>query len=352
MRVSDFDFDLPPRFIAQHPAVPRDSARLLAVAPEILNDLLIRNLPGLLQPGDALVVNDTRVIPVRLSGHKQTGGEGAGPRVQVTLLKADTAGIWQAFARPAKKITPGDSVSFAPGLNAEVTAKGDGGEVSLAFKMPDADLMVMLERHGIMPLPPYIKRPDAGEPEDQNHYQTMFADHPGAVAAPTAGLHFTPGLIQAVAAAGAKIHRLTLHVGAGTFLPVKVDDTSEHKMHSEWGEISGATADAVNAAKGDGRRVIAVGTTALRLLEAAADDAGVVHPFSGETDIFITPGYRFKIVDALLTNFHLPCSTLFMLVSAFSGLDRMKAAYEHAKAADYRFYSYGDACFLIKAADL
>lgn len=354
MRVSDFDFDLPPRFIAQHPADPRDSARLLAVGSENFQDLSIAGLPGLLRPGDVLVVNDTRVIPVRLAGHKHTprdrDGDGPGPRVQVTLLKATNPGTWQAFARPAKKLNPGDNISFAPGFTAEVTAKGDGGEVSLAFGLADSDLMTMLDSHGVMPLPPYIKRTDAGDPDDRDHYQTLFANIPGAVAAPTAGLHFTPKLIQAVEAAGAQIQRLTLHVGAGTFLPVKVDDTADHKMHAEWGQISTATATAVNKAKAESRRVISVGTTALRLLETAADDEGKVRPFSGETDIFITPGYRFKIVDALLTNFHLPCSTLFMLVSAFSGLDRMKAAYEHAMAADYRFYSYGDACWLEQEA--
>ena len=350
MRVSDFDFDLPPRFIAQHPAEPRDSARLLAIGHQHFQDLSIAGLPGLLRPGDVLVVNDTRVIPVRLAGHKQTAGNGPGPRIHVTMLKSIAPGTWQAFARPAKKLDPGDSISFAPSFTADVAAKGDGGAVSLAFGLSDPELMTMLDTHGVMPLPPYIKREEGGDPEDQYHYQTLFADIPGAVAAPTAGLHFTPGLLQSVEAAGATIERLTLHVGAGTFLPVKVDDTDNHQMHAEWGQISAATADAVNAAHAESRRVIAVGTTALRLLEAAAHDARVVRPFAGETDIFITPGYRFKIVDALLTNFHLPCSTLFMLVSAFSGLDRMKAAYEHAKAADYRFYSYGDACWLDQEA--
>ncbi len=351
MRVSDFDFDLPPRFIAQHPAEPRDQARLLAVGPENFpdnyKDLSLTDLPGLLGTGDVLVVNDTRVIPVRLTGHKVTAGKGPGPRVQVTLLKADGGGTWRAFARPARKLKPGDGISFAPGFAAKVAAKGEGGEVSLAFGLSDAELRAMLERHGAMPLPPYIKRRDgAGGGKDREHYQTMFAEIPGAVATPTAGLHFTPRLLHAVEAAGVQIMRLTLHVGAGTFLPVKADDTRDHKMHAEWGEIPAATADAVNAAKNESRRVIAVGTTVLRLLESSAETAGRVRPFSGETDIFITPGYRFKIADALLTNFHLPCSTLFMLVSAFSGLQRMKAAYEHAKAAGYRFYSYGDACWL------
>lgn len=353
MRVSEFDFDLPSRFIAQHPAEPRDSARLLAVEGEGLRDFVMTDLTELLRPGDVLVVNDTKVIPVRLSGHKEAAGNGPrprpGPRVQVTLLKTDGHGVWQAFARPAKKLNPGDRISFAENFSAEVTAKGEGGEVSLAFGLADTKMMAMLEIHGAMPLPPYIKRGDEGEPEDRHHYQTLFADHPGAVAAPTAGLHFTPELLKAVEAAGAGIQRLTLHVGAGTFLPVKAEDTQDHKMHAEWGELTATTAEVINAAKASSRRVIPIGTTALRLLEAAAVEVGRVRPFSGETDIFITPGYRFMIADALLTNFHLPCSTLFMLVSAFSGLERMKAAYEHAKDAGYRFYSYGDGCFLEKA---
>lgn len=346
MRVSDFDFDLPQNFIAQHPAAPRDSARLLVVGDKNLQDLGIKDFPGLLKPGDAIVVNDTRVIPARLQGRKEKSGGEGGPGVEVTLLKSLSPGTWQAFARPAKKLAPGDTITFAPGLSSEVTAKGEGGEVTLAFPLSDQELLAALEEHGAMPLPPYIKRKDSGNTEDKADYQTLFADHPGAVAAPTAGLHFTPELVQAVGVAGATIHRVTLHVGAGTFLPVKADDTRDHPMHAEWGEISAETAVKISAAKARGGRIVAIGTTALRLLETAADDSGEVRPFSGETDIFITPGYRFKIVDGLLTNFHLPRSTLFMLVSAFSGLERMKAAYEHAKAADYRFYSYGDACFL------
>ncbi len=312
-------------------------------------DLGISDLPGLLRQGDVIVVNDTRVIPVRLNGLKETG-----TRVQVTLLKPDSDGNWQAFAKPARKLNPGDRLIFAPDFTAEVRARGDGGEVTLAFTESEAELTAALDKYGTMPLPPYIKRDPSSQPgddkADRRDYQTMFATRPGAVAAPTAGLHFTPELLNAVEAAGAAVHRLTLHVGAGTFLPVRAENTRDHKMHAEWGEISNPTADAVNAAKAQGRLVIAVGSTSLRLLEAAADADGRVRPFSGETDIFITPGHRFRAVDVLLTNFHLPRSTLFMLVAAFSGLDTMKAAYEHAKATGYRFYSYGDACWLEQEA--
>ena len=341
MRVSDFDFDLPRRFIAQRPAAPRDSARLLAVGRQF-RDLGIADLPGLLNPGDIMVINDTRVIPARLIGRRQPSGG----KIEVTLIKPGGENAWQTLARPARKLNPGDRIFFAPGFDAEVTARGDGGEVTLALSLSGNGLMAALQTHGVMPLPPYIKRGDKGDPRDTEDYQTLFADKPGAVVAPTAGLHFTPALLETIKAAGVGVERLTLHVGAGTFLPVKADDTDDHRMHAEWGEITATTAAAVNAAKDQGGRVIAVGSTVLRLLEAAADGDGLVNPFSGETDIFITPGYRFRIVDGLLTNFHLPCSTLFMLVAAFSGLQTMKAVYEHAKAAGYRFYSYGDACFL------
>ncbi|MDA0305285.1 MAG: tRNA preQ1(34) S-adenosylmethionine ribosyltransferase-isomerase QueA [Proteobacteria bacterium] len=352
MRVSDFDFDLPEAFIAQHPAQPRDSARLLVVGKNKTEDLNIADLAGLVAPGDVLVVNDTRVIPVRLKGRRRNpaheNGDNNGPRIEVTLLKSQGGGIWQAFARPARKLKAGDCINFAKGFSADVTGKGDGGEVSLTFALSDEALMSALERHGIMPLPPYIKRGEtvAHDFDDPKDYQTMFAQNPGAVAAPTAGLHFTPDLLQALETAGAQVVSLTLHVGAGTFLPVKVDDTQDHKMHAEWGDVGVETAKAINSAKEKGHRIIAVGSTALRLLETATDDDGKLHPFCGETDIFITPGYPFRIVDAMLTNFHLPRSTLFMLVSAFSGMARMKAAYEHAKTKGYRFYSYGDACFL------
>ncbi len=354
MRVSDFDFDLANRFIAQHPASPRGAAKLLCVkcgggADGKFQDFGISDLPGLLRQGDVIIVNDTRVIPVRLNGKRPTGA-----KVQVTLLKPgsdkDGDGNWRALAKPARKLSPGDRLTFAPDFTALVRARGDGGEVTLAFGLKDEELTAALDKYGTMPLPPYIKRDPENRPgddkADRDDYQTVFATRPGAVAAPTAGLHFTPGLLDAVRAAGAAVHKLTLHVGAGTFLPVKVENTRDHKMHAEWGEITAATADAVNAAKAGGGRVIAVGSTSLRLLEAAADANGQVRPFSGETDIFITPGYRFRAADILLTNFHLPRSTLFMLVAAFSGLDTMKAAYGHAKAAGYRFYSYGDACWL------
>ena len=340
MRVSDFNFDLPPDRIAQSPASPRDTARLLAVGPN-LEDLGITDLPGLVRPGDVLVVNDTRVIPARLNGKKDSG-----TKIQVTLLKPGKSGAWKALARPVRKLRPGDRITFAAGLSCEVAGKGEDGQITLSFAMSDAELMAALDGHGIMPLPPYIKRSGNGDLVDRNNYQTMFAQTPGAVAAPTAGLHFTPDLKKAVEKTGARIEKLTLHVGAGTFLPVKVDDTRNHTMHAEWGEITATSADAINVARDRSGRVIAVGTTAMRLLETAATDDGRVRAFSGETDIFITPGYRFKVVDALLTNFHLPCSTLFMLVSAFSGLDTMKAAYAHAITAGYRFYSYGDACWL------
>jgi len=352
MRVSDFDFDLPNRFIAQHPASPREAAKMLAVfADGKFRDLGISDLPGLLRQGDVIIVNDTRVIPVRLNGHKETGA-----RVQVTLLKPAKArgtnedGTWQGLARPARKLNPGDRLIFAPDFAAEVRARGDGGEVTLAFGLAGEELTAALDKYGIMPLPPYIKRdPNNGpgdDKADREDYQTVFATRPGAVAAPTAGLHFTPELLHEIDSAGAAVHPLTLHVGGGTFLPVKVEDTRDHEMHAEWGEIHRPTANAVNAAREEGGRVIAVGSTSLRLLEAAVDADGRVRPFSGETDIFITPGFRFRAVDVMLTNFHLPRSTLFMLVAAFSGLDTMKAAYGHAKATGYRFYSYGDACWL------
>ncbi|NQV84621.1 MAG: tRNA preQ1(34) S-adenosylmethionine ribosyltransferase-isomerase QueA [Rhodospirillales bacterium] len=343
MRVSAFDFDLPPHLIAQSPASPRDSSRLLAVGAG-LKDLNIADLPQFIRPGDVLVVNNTRVIPVRLTGKKDSG-----TKIQVTLLKPEAPGTWQALARPARKLHPGDRITFATGFSCVVAGKGQDGQISLAFAMSDTDLMAALDIHGAMPLPPYIKRNATGDAADRQTYQTMFAETPGAVAAPTAGLHFTPALKKAVEMAGGRIEQLTLHVGAGTFLPVKVEDTRDHIMHSEWGEITTTTADAINAARNRSGRVIAIGTTALRLLESAATEDGTVRPFSSETDIFITPGYRFKVVDALLTNFHLPSSTLFMLVSAFSGLDTMTTAYAHAIAAGYRFYSYGDACWLERA---
>ena len=352
MRVDLFDFDLPPERIALKPASPRDAARLLVVAPDgALADRGVRNLPSLLKPGDALVVNDTRVIAARLIGARQRGEAVAA--IEATLIKRLDASRWRALVKPAKKLKVGERVRFGDdadeALEAEVEAKGEAGEVRLAFALSGAALDQAVERVGLAPLPPYIaaRRPIAAR--DRADYQTVYAREDGAVAAPTAGLHFTPALLAAIAAAGARVHRLTLHVGAGTFLPVKAEDTADHVMHAEWGRLDAATAEALNAARAAGGRIVAVGTTSLRLLESAADESGTIRPFEGETSIFIAPGYRFRAVDVLLTNFHLPRSTLFMLVSAFSGLDAMKRAYAHAIAAGYRFYSYGDACLLIRA---
>ncbi|MGE5476992.1 MAG: tRNA preQ1(34) S-adenosylmethionine ribosyltransferase-isomerase QueA [Bacteroidales bacterium] len=342
MDVDLFDFDLPRELIAERPVSPRDAARLLHVSGAALADLCVRDLPSLLQPGDVLVSNDTRVIPARLFGKRGEAG------IEVTLHERVALDSWKAFARPAKKLRPGDVVRWADDFTATVAEKGEAGEVTLCFDRSGDALMLALEAYGRLPLPPYIRKGEADE-ADRADYQTVFAREKGAVAAPTAGLHFTPDLLAALDARG--VHRLTvtLHVGAGTFLPVKVDDTRDHKMHSERGVVTAQVADAVNAAKAAGGRIVAVGTTSLRLLESAAGEDGVLRPFDGATDIFITPGYRFRLVDVLMTNFHLPRSTLFMLVSAFAGLDRMRAAYDHAKAGGYRFYSYGDACLLERA---
>ena len=337
MRVDAFDFDLPRALIADRPVTPRDAARLLEVG-ETLRDGMVRDLPGRLRPGDILVFNDTRVIPARLAGKRGTAN------VEATLHKRVAEDRWRAFARPARKLRPGDAVEFAPGFSAEVLAKGEAGEVELRFDRSGPALMEALQRWGRVPLPPYIKRP--ADERDRVDYQTVFAREDGAVAAPTAGLHFTPELLAALDARGVLRTTVTLHVGAGTFLPVKVEDTRDHVMHAEIGEIGAAAADAINRARAAGGRVVAVGTTSLRLLETVADESGRLPPFSGETTLFVTPGYRFKIVDLLLTNFHLPRSTLFMLVSAFAGLERMQAAYAHAKEKAYRFYSYGDCCLL------
>ena len=337
MRVDAFDFDLPRALIADRPVTPRDAARLLEVG-ETLRDGMVRDLPGRLRPGDILVFNDTRVIPARLAGKRGTAN------VEATLHKRVAEDRWRAFARPARKLRPGDAIEFAPGFSAEVLAKGEAGEVELRFNRSGPALMEALQRWGRVPLPPYIKRP--ADERDRVDYQTVFAREDGAVAAPTAGLHFTPELLAALDARGVLRTTVTLHVGAGTFLPVKVEDTRDHVMHAEIGEIGAAAAEAINRTRAAGGRVVAVGTTSLRLLETVADDSGRLSPFSGETTLFVTPGYRFKIVDLLLTNFHLPRSTLFMLVSAFAGLERMQAAYAHAKEKAYRFYSYGDCCLL------
>ena len=344
MKTADFDFVLPPSCIADHPVRPRDHARLLTLDGMSIGDKHIFDLPALLRPGDLLVFNDTRVIPARLDGRR---GEA---RVEVTLHKRQPSGHWLAFARPAKRLRPGQTVVFAPSLAAEVVAKHESGDVELAFELSEAELFAALRQHGRMPLPPYIRRPEGIAAADAEDYQTLFAARDGAVAAPTAGLHFTPGLMAALAARGVSTAAVTLHVGAGTFLPVKVEDIRDHRMHAEFGEIGETTVAAVAATRKAGGRVVAVGTTSLRLLETVADPEGGLRPFAGETSIFITPGHRFRIVDMLLTNFHLPRSTLFMLVSAFAGSKRMREAYAHAIASGYRFYSYGDACLLEREA--
>ena len=356
MRTDLFDFELPAANIALRPASPRDSARMLVVQPDgALVDRTVAELPQWLRPGDQLVVNDTKVISAQLKGRRI--GRATEPKIEATLIKRLDGSRWQALVRPAKKLGPGDVVRFGNEgkvcllghLDATVEAKGEEGEITLSFSFHGPALDQAIEDIGTPPLPPYIASKRTPDDRDAADYQTMFAVNEGAVAAPTAGLHFTPALETALRERGVGLHRLTLHVGAGTFLPVKVDDTSEHKMHAEWGAISAETAAALNAARANGGRIVAVGTTSLRLLESAAAEDGAIRPFSAETSIFITPGYRFRGVDILLTNFHLPRSTLFMLVSAFSGLDTMRAAYAHAIADGYRFYSYGDACLLFRA---
>ncbi len=407
MRTDLFDFDLPEGQIALTPASPRDAARLLVVQPVIgsepcLKDLGVRDLPDLLRPGDALVLNDTRVIPAALEGRRIRGGLVA--KVTFNLLKRAAPDRWRALARPAKKLEVGDRIEFfsraadddpahcrtgsevggapelpirasaapqpsptsrdgactaghsasranAGPLCAVVSSKGEAGEVELAFDRAGSALDIAIADVGAMPLPPYIAGKRAANARDRESYQTIFADKDGAVAAPTAGLHFTPELFAALESRGVSRHFVTLHVGAGTFLPVKVSDTREHRMHAEWGEVSADTAAALNAVHARGGRVVAVGTTSLRLLESAVGETGEIRPWAGETAIFITPGYRFRAVDLLMTNFHLPRSTLFMLVSAFSGLDAMQSAYAHAIRDGYRFYSYGDACLLFRAHD-
>jgi len=358
MRVSDFDFDLPEDRIALRPAEPRDAARLLHVpAAGPFEDRIVRDLPDLLRPGDVVVVNDTKVISARLSGVRTR--EDSVVAVEATLHRRLTPSRWTAFMKPGKRLKVGDRVRFGEradracllgALDATVKEKGEGGEVTLAFDFSGPDLDMAIAERGVMPLPPYIAARRAEDERDQADYQTMFAEPEGSVAAPTAGLHFTPELIQRLAARGVGLQRVTLHVGAGTFLPVKVEELSEHRMHAEYGEVTGATADALNAARAAGGRIVCVGTTSLRLLESAAGEDDVIRPFAAETSIFITPGYRFRTAEVLLTNFHLPRSTLFMLVSAFAGLERMQEAYAHAIESGYRFYSYGDACLLERAA--
>jgi S-adenosylmethionine:tRNA ribosyltransferase-isomerase len=343
MRVDQFDFELPQDRIALRPARPRDSARLLLVAGCDISDRAVLELPDLLRPGDMLVFNDTKVIPAQLEGKRGDASIGA------TLHKREGPREWQAFLRNAKRARVGDAIDFGEGVSASVVEKPADGSALLHFH-GDEPVELLLERAGRMPLPPYIASRRPADEEDRADYQTMFAREEGAVAAPTAALHFTERLLDALDARGIGRETLTLHVGAGTFLPVSSDDTSGHVMHAEWGRIEAATALRLNTVRASGGRLIAVGTTSLRLLESAADEDGTIRPFEGDTAIFITPGYRFKAVDGLITNFHLPRSTLFMLVSALMGLDVMKAAYAHAIGAGYRFYSYGDASLLLPSA--
>jgi S-adenosylmethionine:tRNA ribosyltransferase-isomerase len=360
MRTDLFDFDLPPERIALRPIAPRDAARLLVVPPGATpeyEDRGIGDFPDLLRPGDAVVVNDSKVIPARLHG-RRVGRGSAEPAIEATLHRRLDGSRWRALVKPAKRLAPGDvvrfgkegKVCFLDELDATVESKGEDGEVTFAFAYAGPVLDQAVEERGDMPLPPYIAARRPPDRRDRADYQTMFAREDGSVAAPTAGLHFTDTLIERLHARGITLHTVTLHVGAGTFLPVKAENTEGHKMHAETGSVSAETAAALNAVRQKGGRVVAVGSTSLRLLESATDENGVIRPFSGDTALFITPGYRFRAVDVLLTNFHLPRSTLFMLVAAFSGLDLMQRAYRHAIAAGYRFYSYGDACLLFRAS--
>ena len=357
MRLSDFDFVLPETSIALRPASPRDAARMLVVRPdEALDDRHVRDLPDLLRAGDALVFNDTRVIPARLMGQRVRGDFGVA--VEATLHRRLTPSRWTAFMRPGKRLKAGDRVRFGEGadracllsaLDATVVEKGEGGEVTLAFDLSGPDLDLAITERGEMPLPPYIAAKRGEDERDRADYQTVYAREDGSVAAPTAGLHFTPELLERLKARGVSLHFVTLHVGAGTFLPVKTEVVAEHRMHPEYGEVSAEVAQALNAVRAAGGRIVCVGTTSLRLLESATGEDRVIRPFAGETAIFITPGHRFRAPDVLMTNFHLPKSTLFMLVSAFAGTEAMRAAYAHAVESGYRFYSYGDSSLLFPA---
>jgi S-adenosylmethionine:tRNA ribosyltransferase-isomerase len=342
LTLADFDYDLPPERIAHEPVRPRDAARLLHIHDDGLSDLTIRDLPSLLRAGDILVANDTRVFPAQLQATRGEAGIG------ITLDRPRADGAWKALARNTRRVRPGDTLTIegGGGLTARVVDKAADGSVGLAFNLEGDALMAAFEQAGVLALPPYIHRPDGPTADDASDYQTVFAQRQGAVAAPTAGLHFTPALLDSLDAMGVQRVTVTLHVGIGTFLPVRVERVTDHRMHAERGEISATTAETINAARRAGGRVIAVGTTSLRLLESAALPDGTIQPFAGETALFILPGYRFKVVDRLVTNFHLPRSTLLMLVSAFRGRDRMLAAYAHAVQAGYRFHSYGDACLL------
>ena len=341
MRLDDFDFDLPRRLIADHPCEPRDAARLLLIsASGRFQDRQIADLPALLRPGDLLVFNDTKVIAARLAGRRGARA------VELTLHRDLGGGTWRAFAKGARRLRVGDRIVFAKDFSADVAEKHPEGDLTLRFSLEAGALRDALARYGAMPLPPYIKRPHGGDQRDHADYQTIFARAEGAVAAPTAGLHFTPALLAALAERGIGWTMLTLHVGPGTFVPVKTSDPRDHSMHAEWGMVPAETAERIAATRHAGGRIVAVGTTSLRLLESAATEDGEVPPFAGETRLFILPGHRFRAIDMLLTNFHLPRSTLFMLVSALAGLERIKAAYAHAIAAGYRFFSYGDACLI------
>ena len=348
MNLSDFDFDLPEGLIATRPARPRTSARLLLAEGGSIRDLHVRDLVDLFRPGDRLVLNNTKVIPARLSGQRtRASAQGeVTAKVEVTLLEPVAQGGWRALAKPLRKVAVGERIVFSPDLSAEVTAKSDT-DMDLDFNLAGDDFDAALALAGVMPLPPYIAALRAPDAQDQTDYQTVFARHSGAVAAPTASLHFDADLLAALAARGVQFTEVTLHVGAGTFLPVKVTDVTTHRMHAEWGEVTPDAAAAINATRAAGGRVIPVGTTALRLIESAADGAGTLQPWVGTTDIFIYPGYRFRVTDALMTNFHLPKSTLLMLVSALMGVDRMRGVYAHAVREEYRFFSYGDASLLV-----
>lgn len=345
MRLEDFDFDLPEELIALRPARPRPASRLLVAEGDALFDSTVARLGDWLRPGDLLVLNDTRVIPARLTGERARPG-GAGARIEVTLISGDGGPEWRALARPGKRLAAGDQIGFAGGFSAEVLEK-EGGEIRLRFDRAGEDFARALEAAGEMPLPPYIASRRAADAADRADYQTVFAAKPGAVAAPTAALHFDDDLLDGLQRRGVGQARVTLHVGAGTFLPVKVEDVSRHRMHAEWGEIGDEAAEAIRATRANGGRVIPVGTTALRVLETAATGPGAIAPWRGETEIFIWPGYAFRIADGLMTNFHLPRSTLMMLVSALMGLERMRAVYAYAIAARYRFFSYGDSSLLL-----
>jgi len=340
MKVDLFDFDLPKEYIAHKPVKPRDCSKLLDLRNDVFVDRFFKDLPYILNPGDLLIVNDTRVIPARLFGFRTKA------KIEITLHKQISLDTWLAFAKPAKRLKNNNIIIFEKNFNAKVIEKKADGEVVLEFNIKGNELLQAIHKNGFVPLPPYIKRDNNSNEDDKNNYQTIYAKNEGAVAAPTAGLHFTDEVLSNLKKNSVSLKMVTLHVGAGTFLPVKVDDTRDHKMHSEFGYIDKKTADLINITKKKGQNVIAVGTTVLRLLETATGKDGIIRPFNGETNIFITPGYKFNSANILLTNFHLPKSTLFMLVSAFAGLDKMQKAYSYAKLNKYRFYSYGDCCIL------